>query len=90
MNYAQRVLDLMNAAIPDQDPDLIRAYALLAMTSGTQTTLRDVHEAWSLWRTMANPEHRSLIPFDELEWEVRELDRPYCDAIIRVARELRS
>jgi len=86
-NYAQRVLDRMTRALPGNDPQLNVLYALLAMTTGTQTTLRDVHEAWALWRTMTNPGHKSLVPFDELSYDVRELDRPYCEAIIEVARE---
>lgn len=87
-NYAQRVFDLMTLALPGNDPQLNRLYALLAMTTGTQTTLRDVHEAWALWRTMTSPGHKSLVPFHELSHEVRELDRPYCDAIIEVARQV--
>lgn len=86
-NYAQRVYDRMAAALPGNDPQLLRLYALLAMTTGTQTTLRDVHEAWALWRTMTNPGHKSLVPFGELSAEVAELDRPYRDAIVEVARE---
>lgn len=87
-NYVQIALGRLYDKLPDLDPELAQLYALLAMTTGTQTTLRDVHEAWALWRNTTNPGHRSLIPFHELSHEVRELDRPYCDAIIEVARSL--
>jgi hypothetical protein len=87
-NYVQAVLDRLDAVCPGLDPDLGRAYALLVLVKGGDTTLRDVHDAWGLWRSATDPRHRSLIPFEELTAEVQELDREYMDAIHRVAAEL--
>lgn len=84
-NYAQRVLDQITLKLPGNDPALLRLYALLAMTTGPATTLRDVHEAWALWRTATNPGHRSLIPFEQLAPEVQALDEPYRAVIVEVA-----
>lgn len=88
MNYTQRVCELISEELPDQPEFLIRLYALLAMTTGTETTLENVHDAWSLWRTDDRPEHSSIVPFIKLSYEVQELDRPYTEAIRRVAAKL--
>lgn len=89
-NYAQAVIDRMNDESPGEDPELIRLYALLALVKGDDTTLRDVHDAWSLWRTTTRPGHPSLVPFEELPTDVQELDQPYRDAISRASRPATS
>jgi hypothetical protein len=66
---------------------LLRLYALLAMSKGEATTLRDVHDAWSLWMAPIKPEHPSLVPFDQLTEAVQKEDQPFLDAILRVARQ---
>lgn len=88
MNYIQDALHRLNAELPDLEPELADLYVLLALTTGKTTTLQDVHEAWAIWRNRSNPQHRSLIPFDQLTVEVQELDRQYRDAIREVAEEL--
>lgn len=65
---------------------LLDLYVLLAFTLGEKVELIDVHDAWAIWKNNKMPDHRSLIPFDEISVEVQELDREYCDAIIRVAK----
>ncbi len=85
-NYVQAVLDRLNQASPGLDPDLAQLYALLALVKGVDTTLEDVHDAWALWRNATNPQHKSLVPFDELTLEVQELDREYMDAIHKAAQ----
>lgn len=72
------------------DRTLYRMYALLALTKGTATTLKDVHDAWSAWCAEDRPEHRSLIPFDQLTAEVQAMDQPYLYAIHAVAIGLQS
>ncbi len=69
---------------------LLRLYALLALTTGSSTTLENVHDAWSAWRSNTVPDHKSLIPFQELSKEVQELDRPYRDAIREVSHIVRE
>jgi hypothetical protein len=70
------------------EPVLIGYYTLLTLTLGEVTTLKDVHDAWALWRMAAQPSHRSLIPFDELAPDVQERARPYMEAIHRAAKAL--
>lgn len=74
--------------MPGEDSDLLRLYALLTLTQGQHTTLKDVHDAWSLWRHGTRPDHPSIVPFDQLTSEIQELDRPYMEAIHRAARTL--
>ena len=91
-NYIDRVALAIARACDDTDADpdlsLYRIYAVLALTLGPATSNKAVHDAWSAWQAARKPDHRSLIPFDELSVAVQELDTPYRDAIIHVAQEL--
>lgn len=89
MTYIQDAVEAMTKALPDQPEELLRLYALLALTAGVDTTWEDVHDAWALWRDKTRSDHPSIVPFNELEYEVQELDLPYQKAIVKVARELR-
>jgi len=80
-NYVQGVLSVLSDQLPTCDETLLNLYALLAVTKGTKTSLEDVHNAWSIWRNITQPDHPSLIPFDQLRPEVQELDRKYLNAI---------
>ena len=65
-----------------EDGDLCLIYAVLALTKGGSTTLKDVHDAWAAWKHLRGiNEHKSLKPFDQLTTAVQELDRPYMEAI---------
>lgn len=88
MNYIQPVIDALNEELPGLPPELVDLYALLATTLGVSTTLEDVHDAWAIWKNRIKPDHKSLIPFDQLTREVQELDRKYMDGIHKVARQL--
>jgi hypothetical protein len=83
--YAESTMDRLAAFLPGLDSSLLRLYALLVLTKGTGTTLEDVHDSWSLWRAETRPDHPSIVPFRDLSPEVQELDRPYAEAIHRVA-----
>lgn len=87
MTYVQNITDKLDTALPGLDPELVRLYALLALTRGTETTLEDVHDAWSLWRMSTRPDHQAIVPFNQLSLGVQELDRMYRDAIVRAAEE---
>lgn len=80
-NYVQTVLDRINVELPGLEPELAQLYALLALTRGTDTSLREVHDAWALWRNTTDPAHRSLVPFVDLSPEVQDLDRQYQQGI---------
>lgn len=90
MTYVDRIRAALEAEQPSLDPCLLDLYALLALTRGEDVSLEDVHDAWSIWRARTDPRHHSIVPFKELTTEVQELDRPYADAIHKVAADLRA
>lgn len=89
-NYAADALDRLHNHLPDEHDELLRAYALLVLVKGEEVTLADVHDAWSLWLSRTEPDHHSIVDFDELSPGVQELNRPYAEAIAEVAREIMS
>ncbi len=84
-NYVQPVIADLAKLLPGCDGMLLNLYAVLAMTRGVNTSLEDVHDAWAIWQNLSDPQHRSLVPFDQLTAEVQELDRKYMGAIHYVA-----
>lgn len=94
MSYIDDIARRVRDALPEENrPDrdalaLYRLYALLALTVGASTTLENVHDAWSVWMASQDPSHESLVPFEQLDPTVKDEDRPYVEAIIRVARAL--
>ena len=86
MNYIAKVLALLEKNIPNPT-ELLDLYALLVLVKGAETTLKDVHDAWAIWKNRINPIHKSLIEFDGLTVEVQELDRKYMEAIHQAAQE---
>lgn len=85
MNYVEDIIEELHKELPTLLRSLLEMYALLVLTTGVNTTLENVHDAWALNKTGVFPEHRSIIPFVELSPEVQELDRKYKDAIVKVA-----
>ncbi len=88
MNYIQKIKqDLQKEYnFPEEYIGLLDVYALLVLIKGEKCTNEDVHDAWSIWQNKTQPEHRSLIPFNELTKEVQDLDTEYRDAIIKVSK----
>jgi hypothetical protein len=82
--YAKRIQEKVD--VPDE---LAQLYAYLALTSGSQTSNEDVHDAWAYWTAFDkdNPDHKSMKPFDELDQATQDLDAEYRDAIRQVAEE---
>ena len=87
MNYVQKVKVELSKKI-DVESDLLDLYTLLVFTKGVECTWEDVHDAWSIWKNQIDPQHKSLIPFDELKYEVAELDEKYAKAIIATAKKI--
>ncbi|UUG69500.1 hypothetical protein SEA_SHAM_199 [Streptomyces phage Sham] len=85
-NYVQKVIDQLDESLGGLPDELLDLYTLLAFVKGENVTLEDVHDAWAIWKNRIRPDHKSLIPFDELTLEVQELDRKYADAIAAVKR----
>ena len=74
--------------LPPGDPrGLFRLYALLALAKGVDVTAEDVHNAWAVWMSETDPNHRSLRPFAELDADTRAADEPFVDAIRRIASD---
>lgn len=70
--------------LPEEHVDsLMKLYAHLALTKGKTTSLENVHDAWSYWtlKNCDNPDHESLVPFDELTKKIQDYDEPYAKAI---------
>ena len=94
MTYVDDLAAAVRAELAAEDrpssrgDELFRLYALLALVSGTETTLEDVHDAWSVWMSASDPEHPSLVPFGSLPASTQAQDRPFQEAIVRVARRL--
>jgi hypothetical protein len=91
-NYIQNAIDDLEQRLPDCDFDLIELYALLALTvpetDTVEQVMMSVHEAWGVWRNRTNPEHKSLIPFDQLDQATQEYDRKYAEAILATAKAI--
>ncbi|MDP9696194.1 UNVERIFIED_ORG: hypothetical protein J2X79_003773 [Arthrobacter globiformis] len=94
MNYLEAIARQIEAELsvelrPWANADaLYRSYALLTLVAGREVTMENVHDAWSSWKCSTDPENASLRPFAELDPETREKDRPYVEAIRRVASRL--
>ena len=91
MNYAQEIQNKLEEILKMKGSDyegLLKFYAQLVLTVGTTCTQKDIHDAWSMWQNETMPEHKSLIPFEQLSNEVKQLDEPYRKAVIKVAKEI--
>ena len=74
--------------VPDDADELFLLYALLAKVKGNATTTEDVHDAWTVWKTIRGEAHPSIQPFHDLEADVQNEDVPFLRAIQRAARTL--
>jgi hypothetical protein len=94
MTYLDEVAQLIHGNLPPSSPppdhaeSLFLIYAVLARAKGEATTMEDVHDAWAAWMSTTNPKHDALVPFAELEPDVRQEDAPYLAAILKAARAL--
>lgn len=89
-NYIDDLAADIGLEVPDCPIELLRLYALLALVKGTDVTLEDVHNAWATWISATDPHHRSAIPFEFLTAPVQQSDRPYMEAIRRVASDVET
>lgn len=90
VTYIEDVQALLKKKLPELDDSLLDLYILLVLTTGGNTTLEQVHDAWSVWQSRTIPNHRSIVPFAELTAEVQALDWKYTDAIRSVSAELKT
>jgi len=85
-NYVTKARAHLAAEVPNLDPELAKLYTLLVLVKGVQVTLKDVHDAWAVWKNDINYNHASLVPFEDLSEDVQKLDAPYAQAIRYAAR----
>lgn len=88
MSYIDDVIEAVTEQLPDQDPELLRLYALLVLVR--RISPRDVHDAWAIWRHSTQRDHLAMIPFDQLAPGVQRLDDPYAAALERADAKIRG
>jgi len=91
MNYIQMIENNLDKELHMKGTpyeELLGVYTLLVLTVGVRCTNNDVHNAWSMWQNKIDKEHRSLKWFNELTKEVKDMDEPYRQAIIKVAKPM--
>lgn len=94
MTYLDELAERIRAHVPaellpsEDTAGLFRSYAVLLLAKGQSVTYADVHNAWSAWIAVRNPDHESLVPFDQLDEEAAASDAPFVEAIRRVAIDL--
>jgi hypothetical protein len=86
MSYLRELSEAIRAEvppplIPEGAEDLFLIYAVLARVKGSRVTAEDVHDAWTAWMEIHRRQHESMVPFDQLSWDVRDEDRPFVEAI---------
>lgn len=88
--YVDDARATLTGFLPDHTGNLLDLYTLLVLVKGEETTLKDVHDAWAVWRNRTDPTHRSIVPFQDLPLATQELDRTYVEAIRLTAHQLRG
>lgn len=77
-------------ALPEGADELFRIYAVLLRTKGAETSISDVHDAWSAWMSGKEPEHDSIRPFNKLDEVTQAEDQPFLVAIKKAATSARD
>lgn len=93
--YIDEVIERVKQETGIKSKETLKMYALLVLVKGTDITLSDVHDGWSMVMNFkeANPpycyghEHKSIVPFDQLSADTQERDRKYVEALIKIAKE---
>lgn len=94
MTYIEEIANAIHARVhsdrllPEGERGLYLNYAVLALTVGERVTRQNVHDAWSAWKALNDPDHESIQPFDQLDRGVRQEDEPFVHAIREVAETL--
>ena len=85
-NYVNEKLVRLEEILGGKYPELLDLYTLLVLVKGVGVSLKDVHDAWAVWKNRAIrngeiSEHKSLVIFEELTKEIQDLDYKYAVAI---------
>lgn len=92
--YLDDIAAVVRSFVPDErippgDADsLFRLYAVILQAKGLDVTEADVHDAWAAWMATQKPDHAALLPYSELDPEIREQDRVFAGAIRSAAEEM--
>jgi hypothetical protein len=89
--YLDVVADVIEEELGPDYPcerELLMEYVLLVRTVGPRTTLEDVHDAWAIHTRRQRPDHRYLVPFNDLPEHVQAMDEPFVAAIRRASVRL--
>lgn len=88
-NYIQVLKDEVQMRMK-VNKNLLELYTLLILVKGEDTTLSDVHDAWSIDKNRTFPKHWSIVPFEKLSKETQEKDQYYLDIIKSVSRKIKN
>jgi hypothetical protein len=68
---------------------IVLIYAVLLNAKGQATTERDVHDAWVAFAEIQGKDKDGLmVPFDQLSKAAKAKDRPFVEAIQKIALEI--
>lgn len=93
--YLDKIADVICSHIPkDRLPEgdnkeLFLMYAVLARAKGESVTSSDVHDAWAAWIEKTNPDHASLVEYENLSEEIKLEDAVFAEAIRLTAAQMK-
>ena len=95
--YIDRVVEKVAKETGLKGKNLIRLYALLVLVKGENTTLEDIHDAWSMDMNFKEKnaycyghEHKSIVPFERLSRETQDKEIEYLNAVRKIAKEIKN
>jgi hypothetical protein len=86
MNYVEKLRANIVEELAGLPDELIDLYTLLGVMFGPLVDSENVHDAWSVWQNKINPNHKSLVRFEDLPEEIQKRDDKYRDAIVRAVQ----
>lgn len=93
--YIDNIVERVSEDLHIKNRELSRLYALLVLTKGTEITLKDVHDAWAMSMNFRptteycyGHEHKSIVPFDDLDPDVQIKDERFVKKLRILAKEL--
>lgn len=95
--YIDKIVEEVKATSGVYNKELVRYYALLVLTKGENITASDVHDGWAMSMNFREQnehcwghEHRSLIPFKELNIECQHKDDRFVESLREIAKRWKN
>lgn len=95
--YIDRVVEKVSNIAGLYNKELIKYYALLVLIKEKDVTAKDVHDGWAMsmnYREKSDHcwghEHKSIVPYEELNREVQEKDFYFVRELRKIAKELKE